>query len=107
MPCSCLYLQVKFYKRFDGAVSITVILKKSVNKVEGSSPSKTFFLFFFIFCFRKEAGIFRDLHVCRKKHVLMYYAHVKRLHSLKLRGLYGDAATMQELLLKTCTSSVW
>ena len=37
----------------------------------------------------------------------MYYAHVKRLHSVKWRGLYGDTATMQELLLKTYTSSAW
>ena len=33
--------------------------------------------------------MFSGLHVCRKKHVLMYYAHVKRLHSVKWRGLYG------------------
>ena len=46
---------------------------------------------------------FRDLHVCRKKHVLMYYAHAKPLHSVKWRSLYGDTATMQELLLKTYT----
>ena len=32
----------------------------------------------------------------------MYTAHVKRLHSAKWRSLYGDTATMQELLLKTC-----
>ena len=25
----------------------------------------------------------------------MYYAHVKRLHSVKWRGLYKDTATMQ------------
>ena len=106
MPCRYSYLQVNFYKRFDGAVSITVVLKESENKVEGSSLSKTFFYFLF-FCFRKEAGFFRDLHVCRKTHVLMYYEHVKRLHSVKWRGLYGDTATMQELLLKTCTSSAW
>ena len=31
----------------------------------------------------------------------MYYAHVK------WRDLYGDTATMQELLLKTWTSSAW
>ena len=37
----------------------------------------------------------------------MYYAHVKRLHSVKWRSLYGDTASMQELLLKTCTSSAW
>ena len=35
----------------------------------------------------------------------MHYAHVKRLHSVKWRSLYGDTATMQELLLETCTSS--
>ena len=105
MSCSYSYLQVNFYKRFDGALSISVVLKQSENKVEDSSPNKTFYFLFF--CFRKEAGIFCDLHVCRKKHVLMYYAHVKRLHSVKWRGLYGATATMQELLLKTCTCSAW
>ena len=76
-------------------------------KVEGVRPSKTFFLFF-IFCFRKEAGNFsRFTCLQKKKHVLLYYAHVKRLHSLKWRGLYGDTTTMQELLLKTCTRSTW
>ena len=47
--------------------------------------------------------IFRDLHVCRKKHVLMYYAQATPLYSVKWRSLYGDTATMQELSLKTCT----
>ena len=70
-------------------------------KVEGSNPSKTFF------CFRKEAEIFSRFTCLQKKHVLMYYAHVKRLHSVKWRGLYGDTTTMQELSLKTCTSSAW
>ena len=46
--------------------------------------------------------IFRDLHVCRKKHVLMYYAQATPLHSVKWRSLYGDTASMQELLLKDC-----
>ena len=103
-------LQVDFNKRFDGAVSITVVLKESENKVEGLSsrlrvraPVKHFFSSSFFFAFEKKQNIFRDLHVCRRKkqHVLMYYAHVK------WRGLYGDTATMQELLLKTCTSSAW
>ena len=51
MPCGHSYLQVNFYKRFDGAVSITVVLKESgfEPKVEGSSPSKTYFFFFFAF----------------------------------------------------------
>ena len=103
MACSYSYLQANFYKRFDGAVSITVVLKESDNTVEGSSPIKNFFLFFYLFAFAKMQVIFRDLHVCRKKHVLMYYAHAKPLHSVKWRSLYRDTATMQELLLKICT----
>ena len=71
MSCSYSYLQENFYKRFDGAVSITVALKVSEHKVEGSSPSKTFFFtFFYFFAFAKMQVIFRDLHVCKKKHVL-------------------------------------
>ena len=38
MPCSYPYLQLNFYNVFDGAVSITVVLKEYENKVEGSSP---------------------------------------------------------------------
>ena len=70
-------------------------LKRQVEG-EGSSLSKTFF-----FAFAKKQEIFRDLHVCRKKACFRYYAHVKRLHSVKWRGFYGDTATMQELLLKS------
>ena len=103
---------MKFYKRFDGALSITVVLKESENKVEGMNPrlrvrAPEFFFYFLFFAFAKKQVIFRDLHVCRKKHVLMYCAHVKRLHSVKWRGLYGDTPTMHELLLKMCTSSAW
>ena len=104
MPCAYSYLQDNFYNRFDGAVGITVVLKEFNNKVEGSSPSKTFF---FYFCFRKYAGNFSRFTCLQKKHVLMYYAHVKRLNSVKWRSLYEDTATMQELLLNTCTSSTW
>ena len=88
------YLQVNFYKRFDGAVSITVVLDDSENKVEGSRPSKTFFLFFILQRSRKFFAIYM---FAEKKHALMFYAHVKRLHSVKWRGLYGDTATMQGL----------
>ena len=31
----------------------------------------------------------------------------KAFHSVKWRSLFGDTATMQELLLKACTSSAW
>ena len=58
-----MYLQVNFYKRFDGAVSITIVLKDSENKVEGSRPSKTFF--YFLFC--KEAGNFSRFTCLQKK----------------------------------------
>ena len=88
------YLQDNFYKRFDGAVCITFVLKESDKRVEGSSPIKTFYFF----CFRKDAGT-----CLQKKHVLMYYALAKSLHSVKWRSLYEDTATMQELLLKTYT----
>ena len=65
----------EFYNIFYGAVSITVVLRETDNKVEGSSPSKTFFIFFyfffylFFFAFANMQEIFRDLRVCRKKHV--------------------------------------
>ena len=65
MACSYSYLQENFYKRFDGAVSIPVVLKESDNKVEGSSPIKKFF-YFYLFAFAKMQVIFRNLHVCRK-----------------------------------------
>ena len=110
MPCSYSFLQDNFYNRFDGAISITVVLKELDNKDEGSSLSKTFHLFiylFFFFCFCKYAGNFSRFTYLQKKHVLMYYAHVKRLHSVKWRSLYGDEATMQEQIFKTYTSSAW
>ena len=65
MPCGHSYLQVNFYKRFDGAVSITVVLKESENKVEGLSqrlrvraPVKPFFYFLF-FAFAKSRNYSR------------------------------------------------
>ena len=76
-----------FYNRFDGAVSITVALEELDIKVEGSNPSKTFFFF----AFANMQEIVRDLHIC------MDYAHVKRLHSVKLRSLYRDTAIIEKL----------
>ena len=72
MPCTYSHLQVNFYKRFDGAVGITVVRKESVNKVEGLSPKlrvrapvKPFL--FFVFCFRKEEGNFSRFTCLQKK----------------------------------------
>ena len=71
MPCTYSYLQDNFYNRFDGAVSKTVVLKESDSKVEGSSPSKTFFLlsqicrkFFEIYMFTEKA-CFDVLSICK------------------------------------------
>ena len=69
MTCSYSYLQVNFNKRFDGAVSITVVLKESEIKVESlrprlrvRTPVKLFY-----FCFRKEAGNFSRFTCLQKK----------------------------------------
>ena len=69
MLCNYSYLQENFYKRFDGAVSIRVVLILFDNKVEGSRPSEPFFylfiyffffyfIFFFFFAFAKMLDIF-------------------------------------------------
>ena len=56
---------MNFEKRLDGAVSITVVLEESENKVEGSSPRlcvralvKPFLFFYYSFAFAKMQGIF-------------------------------------------------
>ena len=104
---SQLLQSIRWRSRYNGCTQR--ILKQSWEfepKVEGSSPSKIFF-YFFIFLLSQRSRNLSRFSCLQKKHVLMYYAHVKRLHSVKWRGLYGDKATMQELLLKTCTSSAW
>ena len=94
----------ELYNRFDGAVSKTVVPRETDNKVEGSSPIK----FFFIFLLSQTCRKFFVIYMFAEKACLMSYAHVKRLHSVKWRSfMLVDTATMQELLLKTCTSSAW
>ena len=84
MPCNYSHLQDNFYKRFDGAVSKTVLLKEFENKVFLTNP--------LFFAFTKMQVFFVIYMFAEKKHVLMYYAHVKRLHSVKWRSLSGDTA---------------
>ena len=111
MPCSYSYnLQVKYNKRFGGAVSITVVIKDFENKVEGLSPRlrvraplKPFL--FFIFCFRKEAGNFSLFTCLQKKACFDALCTCKATSLSKMASLAVDTATMQKLLLKTCTSS--
>ena len=103
-----LLQSIRWRSKYNGCTER--ILKQSWGfepKVEGSSPSKTFFISFIFFLLSQRSRNISRFTCLQKKHVLMYYAHVKRLHSVKWRGLYGDTATMRGLLLKTCTSSAW
>ena len=52
----------ELYNRFDGAVSKTVVPRETDNKVEGSSPYKSFFIFFLL------------LQICRKFFVIYMFA---------------------------------
>ena len=106
MPCTYSYLQDNFYNRLDGAVSITAVLKEFDNKFEGSSPSKTLFIYLFYFLLSQICRKFVEINILQKKPVLMYYAHVKRLHSVKWRSLYlrysDDARAIIENVYKFC-----
>ena len=108
MPWSYSYLQVNFNKRFDGAVRITVVLKDFENKVKSLSPRlrvrapvKPFFIFYF-FAFAKKQECFAIYVFAEKNHVLMYYAHVKRLHSVKWRGLHRRKEVWNETVTESC-----
>ena len=70
MPCNYSYLQDNFYKRFDGAVSKTVLLKEFDNKVEGSSPPKLFF------CFRKDARFSFVIYMFAEKSMYWCIMHM-------------------------------
>ena len=83
MSCSFLYLTENFYKRFDGAVSITVVLKESENKVEDLSPTlrvrvpiKLLFFIFYVLLSQRCRKCLAMYMLAEKKHFLMYYAHV-------------------------------
>ena len=52
----------ELYNRFDGAVSKTVVPRETDNKVEGSSPNKSFFIFFLL------------SQICRKFFVIYMFA---------------------------------
>ena len=101
MSCTYSYLQKNCYKRFDGAVSITVVLKGSDKKVEGSSPIKKLFIFY-SFAFAKMLVIFRDLHVCRKKcfNVICTCKATSLSKMAKLVWRYSDDA---RAIIETCT----
>ena len=62
MPCSYSYLQEIFYKRFDDSVGITVVLKESDNKLEGSSPSKDAGIFM-IYMFAEKGMFWCIMHM--------------------------------------------
>ena len=73
--------------------------KNLITRLRVQVPIKPFFFAFakiqdsFVIYIFAENACFDVLCTC------------KRLHSVQWRSLYGDTETMQELLLKTCTSS--
>ena len=104
---------MKFYKRFDGAVSITVVLKESENKVEGFSPrlrvrapAKPFFYFFLFFCFRKEAGNFSRFTCLQKKACFVVLCTCKATSLSKIARFVwrysDDAGAIIENVYKFC-----
>ena len=105
---------MNFYKRFDGAVSITVVLKESEIKVEGLSPRlkvrapvKPFFIYFFFLCFRKGAGYFLRLTCLQKIACFDVLCTCKATTLSKIARLVGrysdDAGAIIENVYKFCT----
>ena len=104
---------MNFYKRFDGAVSITVVLKESENKnkVEGLSQRlrvrasvKPFFYFlFFAFTKKQEFSLF----TCLQKKACSYVLCTCKATSLnkmaRLVWRYSDdAGAIIEIVYKFC-----
>ena len=111
MLCSYLYLQVNFNKRFDGAVSITVVIKDFENKGKGLSPRlrvlapvKPFL--FFIYYFRKEAGNFSRFKCLQKKACFDVLCTCKATSLSKMARLVwrysDDAGAIIENVYKFC-----
>ena len=104
---------MNFYKRFDGAVSITVVLKESENKnkVEGLSPRlrvrapvKPFFYFLF-FALAKKQEFSR--FTCLQKKACSYVLCTCKATSLskmaRLVWRYSDdAGAIIEIVFKFC-----
>ena len=100
---------MNLYKRFDGAVSITVVLKDFENKVEGLSPRLRVrapvkpFLFF---CFRKETGKFSQFTCLQKKACFDVLCTCKATSLSKIAGLVwrysDDAGAIIENVYKFC-----
>ena len=78
MPCSYSYLQViSVYKRFDGAVSITVVLKnlKTKLRVRVRAPVKTFIIFYFLLSQRSRK--FFAIYMFAEKSMFLCIMHMK------------------------------
>ena len=107
MPCSYSYLQVNFYKRFDSAVSISVVLKESENKVdgEGSSPSKPFFNFFY-FLLSQRSRKFFAIYMFAEKNMFFVLWTCKATSLSKMARLVwrysDDAGAIIENVYKFC-----
>ena len=119
MSCSYSYLQVNFNQRFDGAVSITVVLKESESKVESLSlrlrvqaPVKPFFLFLY-FAFVKKQDFFFAIHMIAEKACFYLLCTCKATSLSKMERLvwrYRDeAGSIIENVYKFCMeeNEVW
>ena len=84
----------EFYNIFNGAVSITVVLRETDNKVEGSSPSKTIFYFFFIFFL----FFFLLSQICRKFFVIYVFAE---------KSMFAVLCTCKATSLSKMAKLVW
>ena len=114
---------MNFYKRFDGAVSITIVLNESENKVVGSSPrlrvrdivksfsffSFYFFFFFFFFFFFLLSQRCRNIFVIymfAEKSIFGCIMHMSRLYISRMAKLVwrysDDAGAIIENVYKFC-----
>ena len=99
----------ELYNRFDGAVSITVVLRETDNKVEGSSPRKPlfyFFIFFFIFLLSQICRNFFVIYMFAEKSMFDVLCTCKATSLSKMAklvwGYSDDARAIIENVYKFC-----
>ena len=110
MPCSYSYLQENFNNRFYGAVSITVVLRETDNKVKGSSPSKTFFIFLYFHFYLFIIFFFLLSQICRKFFVIYVFAEKSMFDVLctcKATSLSKMAKLTSMWIQRRCKSYYW
>ena len=96
----------EFYNIFYGAVNITVVLRETDNKVEGSSPSETFFIFFYFFLLSQICRKFFVIYVFAEKSMFDVLCTCKATSLSKMAklvwGYSDDARAIIENVYKFC-----